>query len=205
MKFKTIIGIDEVGRGPVAGPVAVCALAICRNKNSKYQNKFAGANFENFKDSKKLSHKQRLVWLEKINQEKEKGNILYKVSFASNKIIDNKGIVFAIKSCLDKSLKCLGVNSKECLVLLDGGLKAPSEYKNQKTIIKGDEKELVIALASIVAKETRDALLVRLAKKYPGYGLEKHKGYGTFAHYEALKSKGLSTIHRKSFLLFFAK
>ena len=199
-KFKYIIGIDEVGRGPIAGPVAVCALAIIRNKNSKYKTKFSHANFRNFKDSKKLSHLQRLEWLEKINQEKKKGNIIYKVSFASNKIIDNKGIVFAINKCLTNSLNFLEKNKKESLVLLDGGLRAPKEYLNQKTIIKGDEKELAIALASIVAKVTRDRLMVELSRKYPGYSLEKHKGYGTTAHYKALKNKGISPIHRKSFL-----
>jgi ribonuclease HII len=83
---------------------------------------------------------------------------------------------------------------------LDGGLKAPAEYKNQKTIIKGDEKELCIALASIVAKETRDRLMVGLARRYSGYALEKHKGYGTREHYKALQNKGISPIHRKSFL-----
>jgi ribonuclease HII len=181
-----------VGRGPIAGPVAVCALCLQNNFNSK--------KFRNFRDSKKLSHIQRVKWLEKINVEKKKGNIIYKVSFASNKIIDNKGIVFAIKSCLIKSLKSLGVKQKESLVLLDGGLKAPKEYLNQKTIIKGDEKELAIALASIVAKESRDELMVKLARKYPYFGLEKHKGYGTTAHYKALEYKGISVIHRKSFL-----
>ncbi len=205
-KFKYLIGIDEVGRGPLAGPVAVCALCICQNKNLNNKTKFAGANFRNFKDSKKLSHNQRVEWLEKINLEKKKGNILYKVSFESNKIIDKKGLTFAIKNALGKSLNSLnlsaqaGINSKECLVLLDGGLRAPAEYTNQKTITKGDEKELAIALASIVAKVTRDDLMVKLALKYPGYGLEKHKGYGTRDHYKAIKSQGISAIHRKSFL-----
>jgi ribonuclease HII len=201
MKFKTVIGIDEVGRGPIAGPVAVCALCIYQNKNLKNKKgKFAGANFENFKDSKKLSHIQRLKWLEKINIEKEKGNIIYKVSFSSNNIIDSKGIVFAINKSLINSLNFINKKSKESLILLDGGLRAPVEYKNQKTIIKGDEKELVIALASIVAKVTRDEFMVKIAKKYPGYGFEKHKGYGTKEHYKALKKQGLSSIHRKSFL-----
>lgn len=191
-KFKYLIGIDEVGRGPIAGPVAVCALCICQGSTL--------VGFKNFRDSKKLSHKQRLEWLEKINIEKNKGNIIYKVSFASNKVIDSKGIVFAIKSCLEKSLEFLNKKSEESLVLLDGGLKAPVKYKNQKTIIKGDEKELAIALASIVAKESRDELMVRTAVKYPGYSLEKHKGYGTAAHYKAMKNKGILDIHRKSFL-----
>lgn len=192
MSNKTLIGIDEVGRGPIAGPVAVCALGL--------SSKFAVANFRNFKDSKKLSHAQRVRWLEKINQEKEKGNIFYKVSFASCKIIDTKGIVFAINKCLENSLRSLKLHPDHCLVLLDGGLKAPKKYKNQKTIIKGDEKELAIALASIVAKVTRDDLMVKLAQKYPNYGLEKHKGYGTKKHYLAIKKHGLSPEHRRSFV-----
>jgi ribonuclease HII len=200
MKFKTVVGIDEVGRGPIAGPVAVCALCL--------QNDFGIENFrplvrlrtKKLRDSKKLSHKQRLVWLEKINEERDKGNIVYKVSFESNKIIDTKGIVFAITRALENSLDFLNKNKNDCEVLLDGGLKAPVEYKNQKTIIKGDEKELAIALASIVAKVTRDDLMVKLARKYTGYGLEKHKGYGTAEHYKALNNKGISVIHRKSFL-----
>jgi ribonuclease HII len=200
MEFNTIVGIDEVGRGPIAGPVAVCALAICSNSLILKKGKWIMVHFENFRDSKKLSHNQRIKWLEKINQEKEKGNIFYKVSFASNKVIDEKGIVFAINKCLAESLNFLKIKPEECLVLLDGGLKAPKEYMNQKTIIKGDEKELSIALASIVAKVSRDNLMVKMAGKYPGYGLEKHRGYGTAAHYKALKSKGISAIHRKSFL-----
>jgi ribonuclease HII len=199
-KFKYVIGIDEVGRGPVAGPVAVCALCICQNNNLNNKDKFNTTNFRNFKDSKKLSHSQRVEWLKKIDEEKKKGNIFYKVSFQSNKIIDTKGIVFAINKSLETSLKFLNKKSAESLVLLDGGLKAPKEYVNQKTIIKGDEKELAIALASIVAKEARDVLMVKMALKYPGYSLEKHKGYGTAAHYKAMKNKGISAIHRKSFL-----
>jgi ribonuclease HII len=85
-------------------------------------------------------------------------------------------------------------------VLLDGGLKAPVEFKNQKTIIKGDEKEMVIALASICAKVLRDRKMNLLAKKYSNYGFEKHKGYGTKGHYEAIKKYGMLSVHRKSFL-----
>jgi ribonuclease HII len=190
--FKYVIGIDEVGRGPIAGPVAVCALCL--------QNNFNKNKYKNFRDSKKLSHIQRVKWLEKINEEKKNGNIIYKVSFASNKIIDNRGIVFAINKCISNSLNFLNICAEESLVLLDGGLKAPKEYLNQKTIIKGDEKELAIALASIVAKVTRDELMVKMARVHTGYGLEKHKGYGTATHYKALKNKGISNIHRKSFL-----
>lgn len=199
-KPKYIIGIDEVGRGPIAGPVAVCALAIRQNRLAKHRSKCPMVHFEKFKDSKKLSHIQRLKWLEKINEEKRKGNMIYRVSFESNRTIDKRGIVFGITRALKNSINSLNLNHKKCLVLLDGGLRAPIEYINQKTIIRGDEKELAIALASIVAKETRDSLMVRLAKKYPGYSLEKHKGYGTKDHYIALKNKGISAIHRKSFL-----
>lgn len=191
-KIKYIIGIDEVGRGPLAGPVAVCALCLESGFNKK--------NFKYFRDSKKLSHKQRVEWLERIEQEKKLGNILYKVSLESNKVIDNRGLSFAIKRALEKSLKFLNKNPNETLVLLDGGLKASIEYKNQKTIIKGDEKELAIALASIVAKEYRDDLMNKLDRKYPDYDLARHKGYGTRAHYKALKKKGISAIHRRSFL-----
>ena len=142
-----------------------------------------------------------MKWLGKINTEREKGNITYKVCFESNKVIDKQGLTFAIKKALAKAINSLkSVNYKNCSVLLDGGLKAPAEYKNQKTIIKGDEKKLCIALASIVAKETRDKLMIKLAKRYPGYGLEKHKGYGTRAHYKMIKKHGLSALHRRSFL-----
>ncbi len=196
---KYIIGIDEVGRGPIAGPVAVCALCL----NKKFDSgEFIKDNFKNgnLRDSKKLSHIKRVEILKAINVERKNSNLQYKVSFENNKIIDEKGIVFAINKCLRNSLAFLDKRSEECQVLLDGGLKAPIEYKNQKTIIKGDEKELAIALASIVAKVSRDNFMVNLAKKYPSYGLEKHKGYGTAEHYKALKNKDISAIHRKSFL-----
>jgi ribonuclease HII len=88
---------------------------------------------------------------------------------------------------------------EKCFILLDGGLKAPVIYKNQRTIIKGDEKERSIAFASIVAKVTRDALMCRLAKKYPKYLFEIHKGYGTKKHRELIKHNGLSVEHRKTF------
>lgn len=196
-KWKYTVGIDEVGRGPIAGPVAVCALVLLPN--------FTKNNFRHFRDSKKLSHNQRLKWLEKIEEAKKNKMLKYKVSFESNKIIDQKGLTFAIKLALKNSLKSLKLNPKNTKVLLDGGLKAPVEYKNQKTIIKGDEKELAIALASIVAKVSRDTLMVKLSMKYKGYGFEKHKGYGTAFHYKALENNGILPIHRRSFLRGFNK
>ena len=185
---KWIVGIDEVGRGPLAGPVAVCALC--------FPVDFKQANFRHFKDSKKLSEKQREIWLQKIKQCME---IKFRVCFQSEKIIDGKGISFAIRKSLATALKALKLKPEECAVLLDGGLKAPIEYINQKTIIKGDEKKLAIALASIAAKVARDNLMKRLAKKYPSYDFEIHKGYGTKRHSEKIVKHGLCAIHRRGF------
>lgn len=199
MKYASVVGIDEVGRGPIAGPVAVCALRLevrslklgVRDLEEKIGIKL--------KDSKKLSEKQREVWFVEIKKWQKQGLCDFRVSMVSAKEIDKIGIVPAIQKALNNSLSQLPT-SNSCLVLLDGGLKAPQEYNNQKTIIKGDEKEPVIALASIVAKVTRDRLMCRLAKKYPGYALEKHKGYGTKEHYKTLQKYGLSVIHRKTVL-----
>ena len=198
--YKFLIGIDEVGRGPVAGSVAVGALMISSEKLKETKKMFI-----EFKDSKKLSPKKRNEWFANIKKAKEEGLLDYKVVFVDNKKIDEFGIAPSIKSCMKTALTRLS-NLHEvrprvnCLVLLDGGLKAPEEFVNQKTIIKGDEKEMVIALASIVAKVTRDALMCKLAKEYPNYELEKHKGYGTKAHMEAIKKHGISEIHRKTYL-----
>ncbi|OGD68282.1 hypothetical protein A2996_03350 [Candidatus Campbellbacteria bacterium RIFCSPLOWO2_01_FULL_34_15] len=202
--IKYIIGIDEVGRGPVAGPVAVGAVLFSTENKTAMEERFS-----NFKDSKKLSPKKRNEWFENIKKAKNEGLLDYKVVFVDNKKIDEFGIAPSIRSCIKNSLKFLNVPESDSgtlefdsgtLVLLDGGLKAPEEFVNQKTIIKGDEKEMVIALASIVAKVTRDSLMCRLAKEYPQYGLENHKGYGTKAHMTAIKKHGISEIHRKTYL-----
>lgn len=199
MKFQKniryIVGIDEAGRGPLAGHVAVGAFCVGAGADSI-------RNFKKFsagvKDSKKLSEKKREEWLEKIHKEKK---FSFAVSFASAEMIDKHGIVFAIRHALALSLKKLKIASGNTLVLLDGGLRAPEEYVFQKTIIKGDEKEPVISFASIAAKVLRDRKMIALAKRYPQYGFEKHKGYGTAAHYEAIAKHGvLEKIHRKSFL-----
>ena len=150
------------------------------------------------RDSKKLSEKKREEWFEQIQ-----GKALdmeSAVAFSSNKVIDTKGIVKAIEMAIEKIFAGFKKRPEECLVLLDGNLKAPKEFKNQKTIIKGDEKEPVISLASIVAKVSRDRYIVKLSEKYPEYCFEKHKGYGTKLHYEMIKKHGLCNIHRRSFL-----
>ena len=183
-----IIGIDEVGRGPIAGPVTVGAVLL--------PNSYSWHDFKGLKDSKKLTKKDREVW---FSQVRGMGGISYKVSSVSEKVIDKKGIVYSIRLAILRSLNKLDVNPKECLVLLDGGLCAPKKFVYQKTIIRGDEKEYSIALASIMAKVTRDRKMVQLSKKYPEYGFDSHKGYGTKRHYEEIKKHGMCDIHRRSF------
>ena len=190
MKYQ--IGIDEVGRGPIVGPVAVGAFVFLDPKAKKI--------FRGVKESKQLTEKNREKWFAIINSTKRIGLIDFCVTFQSERIIDNRGLSYAIKNALSKSLQELKIDPKLATVLLDGGLKAPLEYKDQKTIIKGDEKEMVIALASITAKVLRDRKMVKLGKKYPEYGFEIHKGYGTKNHYEAIKKYGLLKEHRRSFL-----
>ncbi len=188
------IGIDEVGRGPIAGAVAVGSVCILGEYCRKVKKMFPV-----IKDSKKLSHKQRLEWLKRIDEAKEKGFLTYAISFVSSSVIDKLGIVFAINKAISGTLKSLRPR-ENTKFLLDGGLYLPKCYCNQQTIIKGDEKKIAIALASIVAKVARDLRMIKLAKKFPNYGFEKHKGYGTKAHYEALKKYGVTPHHRKTFL-----
>ncbi len=190
--YKYLIGIDEVGRGPIAGPVAVGAFVYLRPEARKL--------FKGVKESKQLTEEKREIWFKKINEAKKAGQIDFDVTFQSEKVIDTKGLSFAIKKALATSLSKLKIKPEEAKVLLDGGLKAPAEYINQKTIIKGDVKEQVIALASICAKVTRDRKMRKWAKKHTEYGFDVNKGYGTKKHYVALKKHGLTPLHRKSFL-----
>lgn len=195
-KFQYIVGIDEVGRGPLAGPVAVGACLISVSKIKSLQAK---GFFKGIKDSKKLSEKKREEWLEKIKELKSEGDLDYHISFVSNKIIDKKGISHCLKLAMKNSLKKLKVNPLKTMILLDGGLKAPEEFIFQKTIIKGDEKEPIISLASIAAKVARDRKMVGYSKKFSQYGFEIHKGYGTALHRRKIRENGLSKLHRKSF------
>lgn len=194
--MKYLVGIDEVGRGPIAGSVAVGAFVFLDNK--------AGRLFRGVKESKQLSEEQREKWFAVIEKVKKEGFVDFCVTFQSEKIIDIKGLSWAIKKALstslDKVTKSNKIKPSETRALLDGGLKAPIEFTDQKTIIKGDEKETVIALASICAKVLRDRKMVKLGKKYPQYGFGEHKGYGTRKHYGAIKKHGMLKEHRKSFL-----
>lgn len=192
---KWRIGIDEVGRGPVAGPVGVGVFAITERK---YQILKRKKFFTRLKDSKALTEQKRQEWIEKIHQ-MNSPEISWTVFLGASKTIDKKGIVAVIQEGIQHGLKMVGAKPQD-KVLLDGGIKAPAIFINQKTIIKGDEKEVVIALASIFAKVTRDEHMKLLAQKHQGYGFEKHKGYGTRTHYKAIEKYGLTSEHRVTFL-----
>ena len=215
MKSSILIGIDEVGRGPIAGPVAVGAFRCLPSFFDSLEIDVP------LRDSKKLTKKQREKWFEYLKGEKDKGSCDFAVTMVSAEWIDKVGIVRSIQKALDQSLKKVASRANQNLsrftpegpyamkdfdplatldIFLDGGLKAPSEYKNQKTVIKGDELHPVISCASIVAKVSRDRLMDDYTKEYPEYGFENHAGYGTKAHYDAIKKHGVTVLHRKSFL-----
>jgi len=195
--MKYIIGIDEVGRGPLAGPLTLCAVKVEAVMYKKLRRSkdlpLLG------RDSKKLSKKDREKYSKIICDLAHQGKLRFIIVMENNKTIDSKGLSFCIKRAL---LKCLvGVDAKkEDAILLDGGLKVPKEFTKQQMIIKGDEKHRVIAWASILAKVHRDSFMIKMAKKYPQYGFEKHVGYGTRVHREVIRKYGVSAIHRQSFL-----
>ena len=203
--MSMIIGIDEVGRGPIAGPVCVCAFAmydmpfIAREIKKISKNKTLHTVPLVLRDSKKLSKSKREAWLSHIQIWQKKGKCDFVYTMISAKEVDAKGILPSIQKALEKSLRKLNPKQTDS-ILLDGGLRAPVEFKKQKTIIKGDEKEVAIAFASIVAKVHRDKYMIGIAKKYPGYSFEKHVGYGTKAHYIAIRKFGRTPEHRNSFL-----
>jgi ribonuclease HII len=188
---RWIIGIDEAGRGPLAGPVAVGAVVVPK--------KFDFGYLDGIRDSKQLTPAAREAWYRRLRALKRAGALDFAVSFSSETIIDSRGIVPAISSALSRALARLHVAPHACEVLLDGNLRAPSEYQMQKTIIHGDESEPLIALASIAAKVERDRRMVRLAREYPLYDFEVHKGYGTVSHRQKIEAHGFCELHRVTF------
>ncbi len=196
MKSKFLIGIDEAGRGPLAGPVSVGVTMI--KKDFYKELKKITKEIKN-KDSKKLSHQEREVWYEKMVVWRNEKKINFHVALIPAKVIDSKGISFAIKKAMKECLLVVQADCLNCKVLLDGSLKAPEEFLDQKTIIKGDEKEPVISLASIAAKVTRDQYMAKIASKFPLYGFEIHKGYGTLSHRKLIRKHGITALHRASF------
>jgi ribonuclease HII len=193
-----IIGIDEVGRGPLAGPVTVGLVGY-----DVAHEKIVSTLFAGIRDSKKFSHKQRVKWNERIRQMSLGGLLHIMLVSAPAHTIDTSGISKTIHASIKKGLLAFEEKflflPETTRVVLDGGLRAPSKYSTQETIIRGDESVPVIAAASIVAKVARDSYMVKLDKKYPVYQLATHKGYGTRAHQEAIQKHGLSPIHRASF------
>ena len=187
--MKYVVGIDEVGRGALAGPVAVGAVLMPAD--------LSWDDFENLKDSKKLSEKKREEWFEII---RTSDVLAFGVEMMGSEFIDKEGIVPACACAAHKIITHFDVDIDEVNVLCDAGLSVPKEW-NQESIVRGDEKEASIALASIVAKVTRDRYMREYAKRYSAYGFEKNKGYGTKAHRISIQEKGhIPGFHRISFL-----
>lgn len=194
-KKNFVIGIDEAGRGPLAGPVAVAAVAA----TAKFKSQISNLKIlKGIRDSKKLSAKQREKWAEILRGKFECHSVMM-----GAKIIDKIGIQkatrLAVARVLRKFQEPCGTRPRKLLVLLDGSLFAPNHY-SQKTIIRGDEKIPLISAASIIAKTRRDGHMLCISKKFPRYCFDKHKGYATKLHYKMLKKYGPSPIHRSSFL-----
>ena len=189
--MKYVVGIDEAGRGPLAGPVAVGAVSIPLNFNKKF--------FKSIQDSKKLTASERELWFALATEARKRGELDFKVSLVSEKIIDKHGISYALRLGIKRCLAQLGL-AEDSQIFLDGALKAPVQFKHQLTVIRGDEKIPVISLASICAKVIRDRKMVRLAKKFPKFDFDIHKGYGTLLHRRALEKYGSIGLHRQSFL-----
>lgn len=186
------IGIDEVGRGPLAGPVTLCACMTTADFDMKW--------FGGIKDSKKLSEKKREEWFIKAEAARDAGLLTWVVISKTAEEIDRLGIAVAIREALTECLEGLKVAPALTKIFLDGSLFAPAHFPHQETIIKGDEKVPLISTASIIAKVTRDRYMNEMGKKHPLYGFEKHKGYGTESHRSAIKKYGPTALHRRSFL-----
>lgn len=186
---KFLVGVDEVGRGPLAGPVAVGVATATPETLKKWKK---------IKESKQLSRAQREMWYEKISS--PASGITFSVAFVSPQVIDKQGINPSIRHALARALKKVNPNPQTSRILLDGGLHAPIEYEHQETIIRGDAKETIIAIASVVAKVERDRYMLRLHCRLPQYGFDTHVGYGTAKHIAAIKRHGPSMEHRRSYL-----
>ncbi len=191
LKTLHIAGVDEAGRGPLAGPVSVGVAVIPQNFD---WDLLPGVN-----GSKKLSPKRREEIYKAAQKLKRAHVIDYAVSLVGASTIDKIGITAAVSLAIQRGFNKLNLDPRRTHVKLDGLLKAPKEFVSQETIIKGDAREKVIGLASILAKVTRDRVMVRHSRIFPQYYFEAHKGYGTELHHKAIKRHGFSELHRLSF------
>ena len=180
--YDIVCGVDEAGRGPLAGPVCAAAVILPR-----------GVTIEGLDDSKKLTEKRREALYGDIIAAAEACG----VAFADVEEIEKLNILGATYLAMNRAIAALGVGID--LALIDGNRNAGIEYPS-RCIVKGDAKCVSIAAASVLAKVTRDRYMRALAEKYPGYGFERHKGYGTEAHYAAIRALGPCPEHRPSFL-----
>lgn len=179
---RTVCGIDEAGRGPLAGPV--CAAAVILPP---------GCEIPGLNDSKKLTEKKRELLFPLITQKA----LAYGIGWASEEEIDQFNILQATFLAMARAVEALQTPPDWAMV--DGNRMPPLPVPGE-TIVKGDGKSASIAAASILAKVSRDRVLRQMDEQYPQYGFAKHKGYGTKAHYEAIKAYGVLPVHRKSFL-----
>jgi len=193
--IKRVVGLDEAGRGPLAGPVVAAAVSIIANC------KLEILKFKDLRDSKKLAPKKREDFYKIITKNPQ---IKWGIGIVSEKVIDKINITNAAELAMERALKNLErkMKKKANFLIIDGNHISSKNLKarSYKLIVKGDEKVFSCALASILAKVTRDKIMERYSKKYPEYGFEIHKGYPTKFHLKMLKKYGPCKIHRKSFL-----
>ncbi len=180
--YKYIAGVDEAGRGPLAGPV--CAAAVILSKD---------AEIEGINDSKKLSEKKRDQLFDVICERA----IAYAIEFVYPDVIDDINIKNATALAMHNAVSKLEIPAD--FIIIDGNDNIPYDVDYQY-VVKGDAKSQTIAASSILAKVSRDRLMLELDKEYPQYGFAKHKGYGTKVHMEAIQKYGVSAVHRKSFM-----
>lgn len=192
-KIGWVIGVDEVGRGPVAGPVTLCAFAV----RAEFLHDLEKMGF---RDSKKLSPQKRQQFAHILNNCAQLQMCTWAIQSSDSTVIDSKGLTFAINDALARALKKLDIHPQDADVYLDGGLHAPTNYFRQHTVVHGDDLFPVISCASILAKVYRDHMMDEWDHTYPQYDFINNKGYGTPGHYRAIKKHGFSPLHRASFL-----
>ena len=181
--YKLVCGIDEAGRGPLAGPVYAAAVVLS-----------LGLEIEGLNDSKKLSEKKREQLFDVICEKA----VDYSIGIATEQEIDQINILNATFLAMHRAVE--GLKNKPDYALIDGNQYPKIPFVTEETVVKGDAKSMSIAAASILAKVSRDRFMLQKAEEYPQYQFEKHKGYGTKLHYEMLEEHGISDCHRRSFL-----